>query len=346
MKVGLFTTNQQHLDKDMYGAFQEQLRIVHHVRDAGWDSVFSGQHFLNEGNNQMLQLVPFIARLMAEAGEMTTGLGVMLINLHNPVYIAETVATLDIMAGGNFVFGVGLGYREVEFDAFNVPKGTRVKRFVEYLDIVKRLWAGEQVTYDGAMCKLNGAYMNIRPVQRPHPPIWFAANNDAAIRRAARLGDNWFINPHSTVATVRRQMAIYQQALAGHNKPFPQELPTVKEIFVAKDRATALELAGPYLSGKYKDYAKWGQDQAMPEDESFDQAFSELLIDRFVLGSPQACFEELKPYWEELGVSHIIFRTHWAGMPLKTAMSSLRLISNELLPELRKVQVKRPSFTA
>ncbi|MBT6277521.1 MAG: LLM class flavin-dependent oxidoreductase, partial [Chromatiales bacterium] len=204
-------------------------------------------------------------------------------------------------------------------------------------DIVKRLWAGEAVTYDGAMCKLNEATMNIRPIQHPHPPIWFAANNDAAIRRAARLGDNWFINPHSTVATVRRQMALYREELALHDKPFPTELPSVKEIFVAKDRKTALELAGPYLSDKYKVYAKWGQDQAMPDDESFDKSFEDLLKDRFVLGSPEECFEELKPYWEELGVNHLLLRTHWAGMPLKTTMSSLRLISKELLPELRKV---------
>lgn len=337
MKVGLFVTNQQHLDKDMVSAVEECILMTHHIRDFGWDSVFSGQHYLNEGNNQQLQLVPFIARLMAEAGELTTGLGVILLNLHNPVYTAETIATLDILAKGNFVFGVGLGYRDVEFDAFNVPKGTRVKRFVEYLDLVKRLCSEESVTHESDTVKLNNVRMNIRPIQRPHPPIWFAANNDAAIRRAARMGDNWFINPHSTVATVRRQMVLYKEELKAHDKPFPTEMPTVKEIFVAKDRATALELAGPYLGGKYKDYAKWGQDEAMPDDESFDQSFEDLLQDRFVLGSPEECFEQLRPYWEDLGVNHLIFRTHWAGMPISTALSSLRLISTELLPELRKV---------
>ena len=68
-----------------------------------------------------------------------------------------------------------------------------------------------------------------------------------------------------------------------------------------------------------------------------DQEFEALLQDRFVLGSPEECYEQLRPYWEELGVNHLIIRTHWAGMPLSTALSSLRLISNELLPELRKV---------
>ena len=342
MKVGLFITNQQRLDVDMVSALEEQYQMVRHARDHGWDSMFSGQHYLNEGDNQQLQLVPLLARLMAEAGDMTTGLGILLINLHNPVYVAETVASLDVIAKGNFVFGVGLGYRDVEFDAFRVPKGQRVARLEECLELVTRLWSGEAVSYESEVCKLNNVTMNLRPVQKPRPPIWFAANNDAAVRRAARLGDNWFVNPHSTMATLKRQMALYREELERVGKPFPAELPAVKEIFCAKDRATALELAGPYLAGKYRDYAKWGQDKAMPADESFDLAFDDLLKDRFVLGSPEECYEQLRPYWEEMGVSHLILRTHWAGMPVATALASMQLISDGLIPALRKAVPVQP----
>jgi alkanesulfonate monooxygenase SsuD/methylene tetrahydromethanopterin reductase-like flavin-dependent oxidoreductase (luciferase family) len=120
MKVGLFVTNQHTLDTDMVSALGDQIAMVRHARDRGRDSLMSGQHYLNEGDNKQLQLVPFLARLAAEAGEMTLGLGILLLNLHNPIYTAETVASLDIIARGNFIFGVGLGYRDVEFDAFGV----------------------------------------------------------------------------------------------------------------------------------------------------------------------------------------------------------------------------------
>ena len=140
MKIGLFITSQQTLDTDMVIALNDQFAMVRFARDRGWDSLFWGQHYLNEGNNKQLQTVPFLARLAAEAGEMTIGLGILLLNLHNPVYTAETVATLDIIARGNFVFGVGLGYRDIEYDAFGVPKGERVRRFEEYLILVQRLW--------------------------------------------------------------------------------------------------------------------------------------------------------------------------------------------------------------
>jgi len=245
MKVGLFTTNQQHLDTDMVQALAGQIEMVHAARDGGWDSLFSGQHYLNEGNNKQLQLVPFLTRLMPEAGDMTTGLGILLVNLHNPVYIAETVATLDIIARGNFIFGVGVGYREVEFNAFKVPKGKRVQRFEEYLELVHRLWTEDVVSHDSETCQLDNVHMNIRPVQQPGPPIWVGANNDRAVMRAARVGDSWFVSPHSTIGTSLRQLELYRNELKACGKPFPDELPLMKELYCAKDRATAMQEAGP-----------------------------------------------------------------------------------------------------
>jgi alkanesulfonate monooxygenase SsuD/methylene tetrahydromethanopterin reductase-like flavin-dependent oxidoreductase (luciferase family) len=165
--------------------------------------------------------VPFLARLAAEAGEMTGVAGILLLALHNPVEVAECIASLDVIWGGNFVFGVGLGYREVEFDAFKVPRGQRLRRFEECLEIVKRLWTEDKVSVDTDVCTLTNVTLTCRPVQKPHPPIWFAANNDAAVRRAARLGDTWFVNPHATMASITRQMGLYRDELARPGKPLP-----------------------------------------------------------------------------------------------------------------------------
>ncbi len=343
MKIGLFLTNQQYVDTDMVAALDEQIAMVHHMRDHGWDTLVSGQHYLNEGDNQQLQIVPFLSRLIPEAGDMQIGLGILLLNLHNPVYTAETIASMDVLARGRLIFGVGLGYRDVEFDAFGVPRGKRVARFEEYLGLIQRLWTEDSVSHEGETCVLRDVRMNIRPVQKPRPPIWLAANNDRAIRRAARMTDCWFVNPHSTLETIRRHMGVYRDALREAGKPAPAELPVVKEVFCAKDRATAMEVAGPYLFGKYKNYASWGQDKVMPEDETFDQEFEDLVEGRFVLGSPEECFEQLRPYWEEFGMNHLLIRTHWIGMPAELSLASMDTMSRELLPELRKIDA-RPSL--
>ena len=151
------------------------------------------------------------------------------------------------------------------------------------------------------------------------------------------MADAWFINPHATIDTIRRQMAVYHAELKAAGKGPPRELPIVKEVFCARDRATALELAGPYLLAKYRDYAKWGQDKVMPDNTDFNRSLEELIAGRFILGTPEQCYKELEPYWKEFGVNHIVIRTHWAGMPLSTALGSMRLISDELLPALHKV---------
>ena len=336
MKVGLFVTNQNPPGTDMISALEEQYVMVRLARDKGWNAIGTGQHYLSEGMSQ-LQLIPFLARLAAEAGEMMGVAGIILIGLHNPVEIAECVASLDVIWRGNFVFGVGLGYRDMEFDAFNIRKGTRLRRFEECLEVVKRLWTEDDVSINTEATSLANVTLTCRPVQKPYPPIWFAANNDNAVKRAARLGDNWFINPHATMTTIKRQMGLYRDELQRVGKPFPKVLPMIKEIFCAKDTQTALEMAGPYLANKYKTYASWGQDDVLPGEDTFNQPFEDLVQDRFVLGSPEECYEQLRPCWEELGVSYLFFRTHWSGMPLGLALSSLRLISDELMPALRQV---------
>ena len=114
-------------------------------------------------------------------------------------------------------------------------------------------------------------------------------------------------------------------------------LPYIREIYCAKDRTTALQMAGPHLSEKYRTYAQWGQDEVLPGEDSFRQPFDDLLRDRFVLGSPEECYEQLRPCWEQAGANFLMFRTHWSGMPVGHALASMRLISDDLLPALHRI---------
>jgi alkanesulfonate monooxygenase SsuD/methylene tetrahydromethanopterin reductase-like flavin-dependent oxidoreductase (luciferase family) len=331
---GLFLTNQQPLDRDLVLALDEQLMMMRYIRDAGWNSVWAGQHYL-PGEVTMLQPVPFLSRLAAEAGHLTVGLGILLLALRNPVDVAEEIASLDIVCRGNFIFGAGLGYRDEEYDAFAIPRGERVRRFETNLDILLRLWAGESVSVDLPWCRLDDARLTTLPVQRPRPPLWIAANNDKAVARAARLGDTWMINPHARIDTIREQLELFHATRAQEGLPAVSTMPAFKEIFCAKDRETAMEMAMPYLQEKYQTYASWGQDKALPGEESFDIPFAELEQSRFVIGSPDDCIAGLRPWRDELGVDHFILRTHWSGMPVEASMHSLRMLSEHVLPALR-----------
>ena len=198
MRIGFFVTNQYLPGESMPQKIQESVRQVQAAQEAGFDLICTGQHYL-AAPYQMSTSFPLLARLAAEAGDMEVAATIILVPLHNPVELAESVATMDAICQSRFIFGVGLGYREEEYAAFGVE---RVGRLREALEVMKLLWTEEKVEFQGKYYQVPRTRPATRPVQHPHPPIWVAANNDAAIRRAARWGYPWLINPHATVPVV------------------------------------------------------------------------------------------------------------------------------------------------
>jgi alkanesulfonate monooxygenase SsuD/methylene tetrahydromethanopterin reductase-like flavin-dependent oxidoreductase (luciferase family) len=333
VRFGLILTN-QHLPGEPLGErFQETIEQVRLARELGFDLVTFGQHFLLD-EFQALQPAIAAARLAAEAGAMRVGITIYLLPLLNPVAVAEEAASLDVITGGRFIFGIGLGYREVEDQAFGLGPGERVARLRAHLEVIKRLWAGQPVDFESPYCRLEGATTALRPAQRPHPPIWVAANNDRAVERAAELGDTWVINPHATVATIERQMGLYRAALQRQGRAFPAELPMMREICVADSREAALRLARPSLERKYQAYVAWGQHRALPGDDDMTQAFDELARDRFIIGDPAACADEVQRCVSAVGANTLIFRVHWAGMPQEAILRGMRLLAEEVRPRI------------
>jgi len=335
MKFGLIVSKQHPPGVSMVERFREHVDQVRAARDAGLDLIVMGQHYLSTPF-QEVQTLPALARLAAEAGSMHVGATVLLLPLLNPVDVAEQVATLDVITEGRFIFGAGLGYREEEYEAFGIQGKERVPRFLESLEVIKRLWVEDEVTHQGRFHRLTKARLVMKPVQRPHPPIWFAANNDAAVERAARLADAWVINPHARLDVLERQVGLYRAALRAAGKPFPAELPIIKELYVAPDRRTAIQECRPYLEAKYQAYGAWGQDKALPDGESFALAFEELARDRFVIGDPDDCARELLRYVDALGVGCFVFRVQWPGMEQAKVLRSIRLLAERVLPAVRR----------
>ncbi len=246
MKFGLILNTQFVAGEDAVAKVRDVVEQVRAARDSGFDSVCVSHHYLLTPF-QMPQPLPLIGRLAAESGAMRLITNIFLLTMHTPAYVAEQVATLDVLTEGRLVFGVGLGYRPEEFEGMNVEMKTRVSRFVEILDVAKRLWTEEVVTHRGRHFSLTDAQLTLKPVQRPYPPIWIAASGDPAYARAGALGHPCLINPHASLATVERQMALYRKAQAAAGQPAPAETPIFRECSVAPSREAALDTAKPYL---------------------------------------------------------------------------------------------------
>lgn len=333
MKFGL-ALSVQHLPDDSQAVrFADHVEQVRLARAVGFDSVWASQHYLSDPFTYF-QPIPTLARVAAEAEGMTLGTGCLLLPLHHPVEIAEQLATLDVICGGRFVFGAGLGYRDVENQAMGQDPRERVTRLTEGLEVIERLWSGEPVSYAGTIFRLKDVRISMAPLQRPRPPIWLAGNSDAGIKRAARLGDAWLMNPHATLATLERQMVLLHATRRELGRPRVAEIPLIKECYVAPDRAAAFAEAQPFLEGKYRAYQRWEQDKALPPGESFALGFPELARDRFLIGDPGQVRDELARYRERLGVTTVIMRLQWPGMEPARVLRSIRLLGEHVLPKL------------
>ena len=334
MKIGvsLLGLAQQPRGEDMRKRLDEIVVWVNAVRDAGFDYLTTGQHYLPDPLVS-LQPVPLLARLAPESGDMGM-VATLIAPLHNPVDLAETWATLDLVTGGRTTICFALGYRDVEYAAFGVDRRRRVAELRAVVETMRALWTDKDVTATGPRFELENAVCTLKPLQRPHPPIWIAANADAAIARAARWNLPWNINAHSRYELVARQVELYCAAARGAGRNEQPTFPMSREMYCGRTREEAFAVAKPYLAGKYQAYDDWGQDKVMPGNEEFDIPFERLAVDRFVLGDPDDCASEIERY-RALGVDRLHLRMNWPGMPLDVALDGMHRFAAEVLPRFQ-----------
>ena len=139
-------------------------------------------------------LDPFVAIGFAAAltSRIRLGTGVCLVPQRPPLYTAKQVADVDVLSQGRFDFGVGIGWLREEFEALGVPFDDRARRCREYLEAMQMLWTEPVSRHDGPLLRIPPLRMFPKPIQKPHPPIIFGGESDAALRRVADLGQGWY----------------------------------------------------------------------------------------------------------------------------------------------------------
>jgi alkanesulfonate monooxygenase SsuD/methylene tetrahydromethanopterin reductase-like flavin-dependent oxidoreductase (luciferase family) len=319
VKVGLFINTQFPQGFDLAGRVPEIAAQVQAARAAGFASLWLPHHWLTQPL-QMLQLAPVLGYLAAQAQGMTIGPNILILPPLNPVHVAEEAATFDVLTGGNYILGVGLGYRQPEFDAFGIPLAERAPRFNESIALMRRLWTEDRVSHRGRFYAVDDAGLGAKPVRPGGPPVYIAGQAAVSVRRAARIGDAWLIVNSGGLDTVAPLMRTYRAALAEYGRT-PNEFPITVECYVADRQATAHEECRGPLEYKYAAYAAWG----LPDQAAGARGdFREFARDRFIIGDKVAVKEEIARYRELLGVDHFIMRCQWPGLPQEQALASIR----------------------
>jgi probable F420-dependent oxidoreductase len=212
------------------------------AEELGFHSIWVGDHVYHHVDVlQPLHLLTWVAALTQR---VRLGTAVMLTSYLNPVLLAKAAASLDYMSNGRLQLGISIGGTPAEYTSIGVPVEQRVGRLLENVAIMRALWAGDDVAYEGRYNHIEGGNIRPKPVQKPGVPLYFGANSDAMIRRAARHADGWVGSANPDIAKFIEGVALLRQTASEAGRdPDTLGIAKLHGVSVHHDRAQARALA-------------------------------------------------------------------------------------------------------
>jgi probable F420-dependent oxidoreductase len=298
-------------DSHGYGAFIE---YVQEAERLGFHSLFMVEHHFT-GHGQVSASMTLLAYLAAKTRRIRLGTAVVVLPWHNPVLVAEQAATLDLLSGGRFDFGVGKGYRAGEFAGFCIPPEEATERFDEAVEVIRKAWTSEdRFSHHGRRWHYEDIVVEPAPVQRPHPPLWLAAGSDGSIRRAAREGYNLLLDQLASVEQIVERVAIFREECGRSSRAYDPRMVAVARalqlIRAEEERAAALETRRRVL-GTIGDLHKGKRADSVEADDAPLLGTAEEIVDRIrrlqaggvetiLLVDPNATVDNLRAFAAEV----------------------------------------------
>jgi probable F420-dependent oxidoreductase len=326
LKIGLIPIEGGH-------AYREALEEVTRAEELGFDSVWMEEHHAVTDHYWPSPLT-VLAGFATRTSRMLLGTDIAVAPFHHPVRLAEDVAMLDVMSNGRAVLGVAIGYKPDEFALYGVDLARRGARFEEQLAIVKGLWTEERFAFRGTYYTVDGR-LEPKPIAKPHPPIWIGGWGALTLRRAATLADNWIPGPTADLARLlagQRAFLEHRRA-AGRAEPIA-EWPLTRDLIIADTDRAARELAERHIMVAYrKEYAGGWRHPFI--DAGIATDLDRLMENRFIIGGPEQCVAAIRTFVEQYGMTHLICRMFFPGMPHAHIMRELELLAREVVPAFK-----------
>lgn len=308
--------------------FAGMLDQIEYADTLGYDSIWVTEHHFAEDGYTPAPLT-LLAAIAARTKRVRLSTDILIMPLYNAVHLAEEVATIDIISGGRMMLGMGMGYRDEEFEAFGQTRRQRVRRTEEGVDVLRGAWGDEPFSYEGRYYHLRDLVVTPKPVQRPHPPLWLATASEPAARRAARL------SLHLLPQGDRRgayEPWIEELAKLGKN-PADYRIGLIKPWFIAESREdpTWREVAERerYRWGTYRPWIAAANFAAPPPGEPtpIDQSY--------MVGSPASLVEQIERVREFLPVTDFIGWGTPPGMDPARMNPYIERFAAEVIPHFR-----------
>ncbi|MCZ7567973.1 MAG: LLM class flavin-dependent oxidoreductase [Ardenticatenaceae bacterium] len=320
------------------GAFYRQaLQEVLLGEELGFDSVWMEEHH-GIKNHYWPSPLMVLAGFATRTERVLLGTDILVLPFYHPVQIAEDAAMLDVISNGRAVLGVAIGYRPDEFGLYGISMENRGARFAEQLEVIRRLWTEDNVSFEGRFFHLRNARIEPKPVRAEGLPLWVGGWGPLSLKRAAQHGDAWVPGPTAGLDKLLDAKATYHAELRALGKSSAHvPTPLTREVIIAETEARARELAERHLLVNYRDEygGGWKHPLIGNEDSTPVDQLEAIGRDRFVVGSPDQCIRKIQRFRETFGVDHLICRLYFPGMPHEHIMNALRLLAQEVFPAFR-----------
>ncbi|WP_232496184.1 LLM class flavin-dependent oxidoreductase [Novosphingobium kaempferiae] len=310
--------------------YAETLDVIAETEALGFDGAFVPEHHLAEDGYMPSPLVT-LAALAARTKRMRLGTGIALGPLYEPLRFAEDCAVLDILTGGRLQLGLAIGYRAREYAAHGLDFTKRGARFDEFLSVLRRLWGGETVDFEGRFFTLTGA--KVSPLSsRGHIPLYIGGFAPKAMERVARHGDGYFGNAEI--------WPLYRDKLVAEGKDPADARIWIQGLMlvVAEDKAAALDELAPYFHHVNNSYGAW-----MAEDKSIgldDPAIQPMSLDAFKASgilqilTPDEAVAHFRRLQDKAPVEQFTMMMP-PGLPAERFLAYAKLFAREVIPHFQ-----------
>jgi hypothetical protein len=311
-------------DPELASSYAAMIDMCVWADGLGFEEVFVGEHHGAEDSYIPAPIV-LLSAVAARTKSIKIHVSALLVTMYNPLRLAEDLAVLDIISNGRLRMTAGMGYRPHEFEMFGVDFKTRLKTYLENIDVLQKAWTGEPFDYKGQTVRISP-----RPIQRPGPKIIMGGSTDKAAQRAARMGFDFMpgFPPH---------YELFKNELRALGKPEPAPLPNQAPnfLFITHDPERDWPLVAPSLLHGTNTYAKWATERGTGSTlyKTLESVAALQSNPIFQVVTPQQCMafaKSLEPHGE------LQFQPLFGGLDPQLAWRSLKLFEQEVVPLLRR----------
>jgi alkanesulfonate monooxygenase SsuD/methylene tetrahydromethanopterin reductase-like flavin-dependent oxidoreductase (luciferase family) len=345
MDFGVFFLMQRDERWSEQAVYDSGLEQMLTAESLGYHSVWLAEHHFNDYG--LCPAPPVLASFVAaRTTTLRFGMGVSLLPLHHPVDLAEQLAVLDVVSGGRLDVGIGRGGTLQDYQTFRSERADARGRVEEGIALMRQCWSGAPFDFTGQFHSAERLHVRPRPVQRPHPPLFVAANSEDSVLSAARLGLPTLSSFFVPLPELQRRHRLYREAAQAVGRSeseidaLERQAWGMRVVHVAPDHDEALRATEPAFMGYQQRMAVLRSEStggALPD--SFDRSllrlrpFQEYLDTGWMLiGTPDEVRDGLQRYLDATGYQRVLLLMALPGLDTDLALRSMRMFSDEVAP--------------